>query len=180
MLFCWTFYSSKNPEKICHCFHKNIMQHNCYHAEHQISILEWFLKDHVTLKTKVMATENSSFHHRNKLHFKIYSNRKHLYSIVIIFHLISFFPLHFQSNKYSLLSKTNCSLYYRLQSKNQQLEKSKSSFDLLCSFFILHQLSLSFSLSIWYSETQTQYLYVSTHHKLCTWPYWPDLLNPLP
>jgi len=40
-----------------------------------------------------------------------------------------------------------------------------SSFDLLCSFFfsIQHQL-LSF-LSIWYSETQTQYLYVSTHHK---------------
>lgn len=54
----------------------------------------------------------------------------------------------------------------RLQSKelqNQQLEKTKSSFDLLCSFVILHQ--LSFSLSIWYSETQTQYLYVSTHHK---------------
>lgn len=53
----------------------------------------------------------------------------------------------------------------RLQSKNQQLEKTKSSFDLLCSFFTVHQLSLSFSLSIWYSETQTQYLYVSTHHK---------------
>ncbi len=27
--------------------------------EHQISILEWFLKDHVTLKTGVMAAENS-------------------------------------------------------------------------------------------------------------------------
>lgn len=52
-----------------------------------------------------------------------------------------------------------------LQSKNQQLDKTKSSFDPLFSFFILHQLSLSFFLSIWYSETQTQYLYVSTHHK---------------
>ncbi len=27
--------------------------------EQQISILEWFLKDHVTLKTREMATENS-------------------------------------------------------------------------------------------------------------------------
>ncbi len=27
--------------------------------EQQIIILEWFLKDHVTLKTGVMATENS-------------------------------------------------------------------------------------------------------------------------
>ncbi len=27
--------------------------------KHQISILEWFLKDHVTLKSGVMATENS-------------------------------------------------------------------------------------------------------------------------
>ncbi len=27
--------------------------------EQQISILEWFLKDHVTLKTGEMATENS-------------------------------------------------------------------------------------------------------------------------
>ncbi len=29
--------------------------------------------------------ENSALHHRNKLNFKIYSNRKHLFSIVIIF-----------------------------------------------------------------------------------------------
>ncbi len=36
------------------------------------SILEWFLKDHVKLKTGVMIVENSALHHRNKLHFKIY------------------------------------------------------------------------------------------------------------
>ncbi len=30
--------------------------------EHQISILQWFLKDHVTLKIEVMAAENSVFH----------------------------------------------------------------------------------------------------------------------
>ncbi len=28
--------------------------------EHQINILEWFLKDHVTLKTGIMAAENSA------------------------------------------------------------------------------------------------------------------------
>ncbi len=28
------------------------------YLEPQISILEWFLKDHVTLKTGVMATKN--------------------------------------------------------------------------------------------------------------------------
>ncbi len=35
------------------------------------SKLEWFLKDHVTLKPRVMAEENSALHQRNKLHFKI-------------------------------------------------------------------------------------------------------------
>ncbi len=34
-------------------FHKNIKPHN-------ICILEWFLKDHVTLKTGVIAAENSA------------------------------------------------------------------------------------------------------------------------
>ncbi len=29
---------------------------------------------HVTLKTEVMAAENSTLHHRNKLHFKIENN----------------------------------------------------------------------------------------------------------
>ncbi len=32
--------------------------------------------------------ENSALHHRNKLHLKIYSDRKQLFSIVIIFHNI--------------------------------------------------------------------------------------------
>ncbi len=35
-----------------------------------MSILEWFLKDHVTLKTEVMATENSAL--SQELHFKLY------------------------------------------------------------------------------------------------------------
>ncbi len=32
-----------------------------------ISILEWFLKINVTLKTAVMMIENTAVHHRNKL-----------------------------------------------------------------------------------------------------------------
>ncbi len=59
MLFFWTFYSLKKPEKILlRCF-----QHNnnnkcffCLFFEQQIRILEWFLKDHVT---GVMVQKNS-------------------------------------------------------------------------------------------------------------------------
>ncbi len=58
MLFFWTFYLSKNPEKnMYQGFHKNIKQYNCFQHWwqnncflHQISILEWILKDRVTLK----------------------------------------------------------------------------------------------------------------------------------
>jgi len=39
--------------------------------EHQISILERFPKDHVTLKTEVMML-NEALHHMNIWHFKIY------------------------------------------------------------------------------------------------------------
>ncbi len=35
--------------------------------------------------------ENSASDHMNKLHFKIYSNRKQLFEIVIIFHNITLF-----------------------------------------------------------------------------------------
>ncbi len=37
--------------------------------EHQISILEWFLKD---CDTDVKAAENSALYHKNKLYLKIY------------------------------------------------------------------------------------------------------------
>ncbi len=36
----------------------------------------WFLNDHVTLSTAVMAAENVALHHRNKLHFKMYLKQK--------------------------------------------------------------------------------------------------------
>ncbi len=51
--------------------HKNNCSEN---LEQQISIRKnqkWFLKDHVTLKPRVMAEKNSALHQRNKLHFKI-------------------------------------------------------------------------------------------------------------
>ncbi len=35
--------------------------------------------------------ENSALHHRNKLYFKIYSDRKQLFQIVIIFHVYCIF-----------------------------------------------------------------------------------------
>jgi len=40
--------------------------------EHQISVLEWFLRDHVTLKTGVMMLKIQLCHHRNKQHSKVY------------------------------------------------------------------------------------------------------------
>ncbi len=46
MLFFWTIYLSKNPEK-------NQAAQLLKFLEQKISILEWFLKDHVTLKTGV-------------------------------------------------------------------------------------------------------------------------------
>ncbi len=70
--------------------------------EQQISILEWFLKDHVTL-TEVMAAEISALHHRNKLHVKI---DLHLFNNYFKFNSISQYYgkifLYFWSTKRSL------------------------------------------------------------------------------
>ncbi len=45
----------------------------------------------MTLKPGVMMLKIQIYHHRNKLHFKMYSNRKQLFYIVIIFHNITIF-----------------------------------------------------------------------------------------
>ncbi len=37
--------------------------------------------------------ENSALHHRNKLHFKIYYNRKQLFEIIIIFDILTVFTV---------------------------------------------------------------------------------------
>ncbi len=47
----------------------------------------------MTLKTGVMPAENSDLHHRNKLHLKIYSNRKQLFKIAILFHNVTVFTV---------------------------------------------------------------------------------------
>ncbi len=49
---------------------KNII--NVFNIDHLLSIdsAKTFLKDHVTLKTRVMAEVNSALLHRNKLHLK--------------------------------------------------------------------------------------------------------------
>ncbi len=53
-------HQKKNPKTMYQSVHTNIKQNNCFKIhnnlflEQQISILEWFLKDHVTRKTGVM------------------------------------------------------------------------------------------------------------------------------
>ncbi len=62
----WTFYSLKNPEKNVSQFPQKILSSTTFSTlivtkmflEHEIDILEWFVKDHVTLQTEVMAAEN--------------------------------------------------------------------------------------------------------------------------
>jgi len=65
--------------------------------EHQISILQRFLKDHVALKIQIC-------HQRNKLHFKIYCNNTVLFKL--IFHNIGEYKV-FQHQTFELL----CTLY---------------------------------------------------------------------
>ncbi len=50
--------------------------------------------------------ENSALHHRNKLHFQIYYNRKQLFQIVIIFYNITVF--------YSIFDQINTALSIKL------------------------------------------------------------------
>jgi len=68
-------------------------------TEHQIIILELFLKDHLTLKTK-----NAALYYRNKLLFKIYKKiKKLLFKFVEIFNNIYCF-LYFNQINAALVS----------------------------------------------------------------------------
>ncbi len=49
---------------------------NINNKKSAISILEWFLKDHVIPKTVVMMLKIQFCPHRNKWHFKIYNRKK--------------------------------------------------------------------------------------------------------
>ncbi len=65
--------------------------------EHQISILEWSLKDHVTLKTGVMMLKTQLCNRKNKLSFKVYESKS------LNRNNISMFTV-FWANKYSCVS----------------------------------------------------------------------------
>ncbi len=56
--------------------------------EQLIGILEWFLKDRVTLK-KSNDAENSALHHMSELHFKTHSNSKQFFEMSIIIHNVA-------------------------------------------------------------------------------------------
>jgi len=58
-------------------------------------------KDHVTLKTGVMMLKNQLWHHRDKLHFKIYLKKK---KNVIIFYNITVFYFIFDQIHAALVS----------------------------------------------------------------------------
>ncbi len=57
MLFFWTFIHQKILNKTAQLFFNTDIKKK---FEQQISILEWFLKDHMTLTTGAMAAENSA------------------------------------------------------------------------------------------------------------------------
>ncbi len=44
-------------------------------------ILEWFLRDHVTVKTEVIYAKNVALPWQELINFKIYYNRKHFMNI---------------------------------------------------------------------------------------------------
>ncbi len=66
MLFFWTFCSSKNAKNHLSWLKKYGLgkekkkKKRKKIIEHQISMLKWFLQDHVTQETGVMAAENSA------------------------------------------------------------------------------------------------------------------------
>jgi len=69
MLFFKTYYSSKNPEKMSTLSTITVFKID---KKSFLSIKSSILElSRITMKTGVMAAENSALHHRNKLHIKI-------------------------------------------------------------------------------------------------------------
>ncbi len=60
-----------NPDKNITMFSTQIIQ---IVFEHQISMSEWFLKDHVTLKTGVLTAENSALPSQESITFEFILN----------------------------------------------------------------------------------------------------------
>ncbi len=66
----YIMFTSNILMEVYHSFYENVKQQQLFlniEIFQPISILEWFLKDHVKLKTEEMAAENSNLHHRNNL-----------------------------------------------------------------------------------------------------------------
>ncbi len=110
----FTFYSSKNPEIMYHCFHKNILS--------STTVLNNDSKKKNWLNSKAMISERSCdwkpdkwqlCHHRNKVHFKIYSKRKKYHCFYCIFDQINAFLGSIRDifqNHWKMLWKLYCSL----------------------------------------------------------------------
>ncbi len=66
-----------------HGFHKNIKQHNCFQhrniSEAANQDIRMISEGSCDTEDWSNDAENSALHHRNKLHFKIDHNRKHLF-----------------------------------------------------------------------------------------------------
>jgi len=67
----WTFYSSKNPETKLLSTLIIIIDDSWVANQHIRMISNWYDTEDWS-----NDAENSALHHRNKLHFKIYSNKK--------------------------------------------------------------------------------------------------------
>ncbi len=94
---------------------KNISENKIYTQKYEaaqlfstliiIGNVSWAANHHFRIISEDWSNdaENSDFHHRNKLYFNIYSNRKQLFQIVIIFsQYYCFIFTVFWSNKWSL------------------------------------------------------------------------------
>ncbi len=74
-----SFYSSKNPEKM----YSTVLNIDSNDKKN----VSWTVSQHIRMISEGSCdtedwsndAENSALHHRSKLHFKIYSNRKHLF-----------------------------------------------------------------------------------------------------
>ncbi len=114
MLFFWTFYSSKNPEKLNVSVSTKILgsitvfnidnNQKCFLS----SILQWFLKIMWHCRLEQWCWKYS-FDQINKLHFNTYTHRNQLFRIFIIFHNIIVFTVFYNCSlggQKRLLSKT--------------------------------------------------------------------------
>ncbi len=98
------------------------------------NILQWFLKDHVTLKTGVMMLKNSALHHRNKLHFKVYKIENFVITtkIVILYFTLLQFLLYCR-----LYMNKNKTLKERQTQYNSALNKQNKMLHVISSVSIL-------------------------------------------